>query len=135
VLLVVVVVVVVLDDEVGSSEIDATFPVTAVVAPLAVTAARWPTFTLGNDVSGTATVISVDPLPTMTIESALLVDSPLTRSVEAIVPAIGAVIAAALRLAAALVTAACELVTVILSCATLDALDVADPPAVEPPAV
>lgn len=58
--------------DVGRSDIEATFPVTAVVAPLAVTVARCPTFTFGSDASGTSTVISVDPLPTMTIESELL---------------------------------------------------------------
>jgi hypothetical protein len=69
-----VVVVAVLDVEFGSSEIEETVPLTAVVAPFAVTLARWPTFTFGNEVSATSTVMRVDPFPTMTIESALLVD-------------------------------------------------------------
>lgn len=129
------VVVELLDVEVGSSEIELTLPATPVVAPSAVTVARWPTSTFGNDVSGTSTVMSVDPLPTMTIESEVLAVWPFTRSVEAMVPEIGAVRVAAARFASAVVTAACELVTVTLSWATLAAAEVADPPEVEPPEV
>lgn len=127
-----------LDVDVGSSEIELTLPAMTVVAPSAVTAVRCPTFTFGNDVSGTSTVIRVDPLPTMTIESEVLASWPLTRSVEAIVPEIGAVSVAAARFASAVVTEACALVTVTLSWATRAAAEVADPadgdsPELEPP--
>lgn len=54
--------------DVGRSEIELTVPATAAVAPSAVTVARCPTFTLGNDASATSTVMRVDPFPTMTIE-------------------------------------------------------------------
>lgn len=79
--------------------------------------------------------MSVDPLPTMTIESEVLARWPLTRSVEATVPEIGAVRVAAARFAFAAVTTASELITVTLSSATRAAAEVADPADDEPPEV
>ncbi len=70
----------------------------------------------------------VDPWPTITMLCDVVATAPLTRSSDAMVPAIGAVRVAPARLCSAVDTAAFAVATPTLSWATWAAEDVAAPP-------
>ncbi len=87
-----------------------TEPAAMLVAPCGVTFAFWPMWTVPIEASGTLTVTSTAPVPTMTTLLPWL-EAPFTRLTEPTVPPIEDFRVAEVRSACALISAASALVT------------------------
>jgi hypothetical protein len=88
---------------------EVTAPGAALVAPCGVTFAFWPTRIDPTEASGTSTVTSTAPVPTMTTLLPAL-DAPFTSVIEPTVPEIEDLKVAEVRSACALFSALCALV-------------------------
>jgi len=106
----------------GSRLMEVTEPGTELVAPCGVTRAVCPTCTAAIDASGTLTVTSAAPAPTMTMLSPWA-EVPFTTVTEPTVPAMDAFRVAEARSVWALLSAACALVTAAWSETTRVAAD------------
>jgi hypothetical protein len=106
----------------GSRLMEVTAPGAELVAPCGVTSAFWPTRTLAIDASGTSTVTSTAPVPTMTM-FVLALEVPFTKLSEPTVPSIDDVRVAVVRLACAMLSASWAVVMVVWSEMTRDAVD------------
>ena len=101
---------------------DVTDPAAMLVAPCGVTFAFWPTWTVPIEASGTLTVTSTAPVPTMTTLLPWL-EAPFTRLTEPTVPPIEDFRVAEVRSACAVLSAASALVTAAWSVTSREALD------------
>ena len=106
----------------GRRLMEVTDPGTELVAPCGVTLAFWPTCTEAIEASGTLTVTSTAPLPTMTMLRPEL-EVPVTRVTEPTVPAMEDFIVAEVRLVWALLSAPSAVVTAAWSEMTREAPD------------
>ena len=89
---------------------EVTEPAAMLVAPCGVTFAFWPMWTVPIEASGTLTVTSTAPVPTMTTLLPWL-EAPFTGLTEPTVPPIEDFRVAEVRSACALISAASALVT------------------------
>jgi hypothetical protein len=106
----------------GRRLMEVTEPGAALVAPCGVTFAFWPTRTVPIEASGTSTVTSTAPAPTMTTLLPWLV-APFTRPTEPTVPLIEDFRVAEARSVCALLSAASAVVTAAWSVTAREALD------------
>jgi hypothetical protein len=109
-------------DVAGSRLMELTAPAAKLVAPCGVTFAFCPTCSFAMEASGTSTVTSTAPAPTMTTLLPWL-EAPLARLTEPTVPAAEDFRVAEVRSASALLSATSAFVTAAWSETTRDALD------------